>query len=81
MAIADAAADEHLEVQVAEEKLDWYLARLPTMDRCSWASRRPSPTATRRVGTNHVLPTSRAARYTGGLWVGQVPQDRAPTSA
>jgi sulfopropanediol 3-dehydrogenase len=23
------------------------------------------------VGTNHVLPTSRAARYTGGLWVGK----------
>ena len=22
------------------------------------------------VGTNHVLPTGRAARYTGGLWVG-----------
>jgi sulfopropanediol 3-dehydrogenase len=23
------------------------------------------------VGTNHVLPTLRAARYTGGLWVGK----------
>jgi sulfopropanediol 3-dehydrogenase len=23
------------------------------------------------VGTNHVLPTARAARYTGGLWVGK----------
>ena len=23
------------------------------------------------VGTNHVLPTERAARYTGGLWVGK----------
>ena len=28
------------------------------------------------IGTNHVLPTRGAARYTGGLWVGQVPQDR-----
>ncbi len=23
------------------------------------------------IGTNHVLPTNRAARYTGGLWVGK----------
>jgi sulfopropanediol 3-dehydrogenase len=23
------------------------------------------------IGTNHVLPTGRAARYTGGLWVGK----------
>ena len=23
------------------------------------------------MGTNHVLPTERAARYTGGLWVGK----------
>jgi sulfopropanediol 3-dehydrogenase len=23
------------------------------------------------IGTNHILPTSRAARYTGGLWVGK----------
>lgn len=22
------------------------------------------------IGTNHILPTSRAARYTGGVWVG-----------
>ena len=23
------------------------------------------------IGTNHILPTSRAARYTGGVWVGK----------
>ena len=27
------------------------------------------------IGTNHMLPTRGAARYTGGLWVGQVPED------
>ena len=28
------------------------------------------------IGTNHMLPTRRRRAYTGGLWVGQVPQDR-----
>ena len=27
--------------------------------------------ATKVIGTNHTLPTKRAARYTGGLWVGK----------
>ena len=31
------------------------------------------------IGTNHVLPTRGAARYTGGLWVGQVPARPSPT--
>ena len=42
-----------------------------TTARCSSAARRRWRTATRRVGTNHVLPTGRAARYSGGLWVGK----------
>jgi sulfopropanediol 3-dehydrogenase len=34
-------------------------------------SRPPVAYGDKAVGTNHVLPTSRAARYTGGLWVGK----------
>ncbi len=50
-----------------------------TTGRCSSASRRPSPTATRAIGTNHVLPTAGAARYTGGC--GSASSSRpAPTS-
>ncbi len=38
-------------------------------------ARRPSPTATRRSAPTTSCRRSRGARYTGGLWVGQVPQD------
>ena len=38
---------------------------------CSSARKAPSPTATRGSAPNHTLPTGRAARYTGGLWVGK----------
>ncbi len=70
-AIADAAADEHLEVQVAEEKLDWYLQRLTNYGSLFLGEQATVAYGDKAVGTNHVLPTSRAARYTGGLWVGK----------
>jgi sulfopropanediol 3-dehydrogenase len=71
IALADDAANEHLEVHVAEEKLPMYLERLR-----NYGSLFLGPEATvaygdKAIGTNHVLPTSRAARYTGGLWVGK----------
>jgi sulfopropanediol 3-dehydrogenase len=71
VAIADAAADEHLEVQVAEEKLDWYLQRLTNYGSLFLGEQATVAYGDKGVGTNHVLPTSRAARYTGGLWVGK----------
>jgi sulfopropanediol 3-dehydrogenase len=71
VAIADAAADEHLEVQVAEEKLDWYLQRLTNYGSLFLGDQATVAYGDKAVGTNHVLPTSRAARYTGGLWVGK----------
>jgi len=70
-AIADAAADEHLEVQVAEDKLDWYLQRLTNYGSLFLGEQATVAYGDKAVGTNHVLPTSRAARYTGGLWVGK----------
>ncbi len=71
VALADAAADEHLEVQVAEEKLDWYLERLSNYGSLFLGEQATVAYGDKGVGTNHVLPTSRAARYTGGLWVGK----------
>jgi sulfopropanediol 3-dehydrogenase len=71
VAIADAAADEHLEVQVAEEKLDWYLQQLTNYGSLFLGDQATVAYGDKAVGTNHVLPTSRAARYTGGLWVGK----------
>jgi sulfopropanediol 3-dehydrogenase len=69
--LSDAIAPEHLEVQVADELLDDCLARLR-----NYGSLFLGPEATvaygdKAVGTNHVLPTMGAARYTGGLWVGK----------
>ena len=71
VAIADTAANEHLEVQVSEEKLDWYLERLGNYGSLFLGDQATVAYGDKAVGTNHVLPTSRAARYTGGLWVGK----------
>jgi sulfopropanediol 3-dehydrogenase len=71
LAISDDAANEHLEVHVAEEKLDWYLQRLTNYGSLFLGEQATVAYGDKAVGTNHVLPTSRAARYTGGLWVGK----------
>ena len=71
VALADDAAYEHLEVQVSEDKLDWYLDRLSNYGSLFLGDQATVAYGDKAVGTNHVLPTSRAARYTGGLWVGK----------
>jgi sulfopropanediol 3-dehydrogenase len=71
IAISDDAANEHLEVQVAPEKLDYYLGRLRSYGSLFLGEQATVAYGDKAVGTNHVLPTSRAARYTGGLWVGK----------
>jgi sulfopropanediol 3-dehydrogenase len=69
--IANRYAHEHVEVHVEEAELDAYLEGLR-----NYGSLFLGPEATvvygdKAVGTNHVLPTAGAARYTGGLWVGK----------
>jgi sulfopropanediol 3-dehydrogenase len=71
IALADEAANEHLEVQVDEHKLDDYLARLRNYGSLFLGEEATVAYGDKAVGTNHVLPTNRAARYTGGLWVGK----------
>ena len=71
IALADAAANEHLEIQVDEAKLPTYLARLRNYGSLFLGDQATVAYGDKGVGTNHVLPTSRAARYTGGLWVGK----------
>jgi sulfopropanediol 3-dehydrogenase len=71
IALADLAANEHLEVHVAEDKLDGYLTRLRNYGSLFLGDQATVAYGDKAVGTNHVLPTSRAARYTGGLWVGK----------
>ncbi len=69
--LADQCANEHLEVQVAEAKLDWYLENLTNYGSLFLGDQATVAYGDKGVGTNHVLPTSRAARHTGGLWVGK----------
>jgi sulfopropanediol 3-dehydrogenase len=71
IALADEAANEHLEVHVAAEKLDDYLSRLRNYGSLFLGDDATVAYGDKAIGTNHVLPTARAARYTGGLWVGK----------
>jgi sulfopropanediol 3-dehydrogenase len=68
-AVADARAPEHLEVHARE--LDWWLQRLRSYGSLFLGDEATVAYGDKGVGTNHVLPTGRAARYTGGLWVGK----------
>jgi sulfopropanediol 3-dehydrogenase len=71
IALSDEVAPEHLEVQVAEERLDDCLARLRNYGSLFLGNEATVAYGDKAVGTNHVLPTMGAARYTGGLWVGK----------
>jgi sulfopropanediol 3-dehydrogenase len=71
IALADDAASEHLEVQVADDKLPTYLDRLRNYGSLFLGEEATVAYGDKAVGTNHVLPTLRGARYTGGLWVGK----------
>jgi sulfopropanediol 3-dehydrogenase len=69
--LADEAANEHLEVQVEVGKLGYYLERLRNYGSLFLGERATVAYGDKAVGTNHVLPTLRGARFTGGLWVGK----------
>jgi sulfopropanediol 3-dehydrogenase len=71
IALADEFAPEHLEVHVREGELDAYLTGLRNYGSLFLGREATVTYGDKAVGTNHVLPTNRAARYTGGLWVGK----------
>jgi sulfopropanediol 3-dehydrogenase len=71
MAVSDRMAPEHLEVQVADRLLDRYHAGLTNYGSLFLGREATVAYGDKAVGTNHVLPTMGAARYTGGLWVGK----------
>ena len=64
---SDAYAPEHLTVQA--EDLDWWLARLNCYGSLFLGEETTVAFGDKASGTNHVLPTSGAASYTGGLSV------------
>jgi sulfopropanediol 3-dehydrogenase len=65
--LSDEWAAEHLEVQTAED--DWYFDRLRNYGSLFVGARATVAFSDKFIGTNHTLPTGRAARYTGGLSV------------
>ncbi|MEO0701557.1 MAG: histidinol dehydrogenase [Pseudomonadota bacterium] len=66
-ATSDEYAPEHLTVQAAD--LDWWLDRLSCYGSLFLGEETTVAFGDKASGTNHVLPTSRAATYTGGLSV------------
>ena len=65
--VSDTYAPEHLQVQA--EDLDWWLDRLTAYGSLFLGRETTVPFGDKVSGPNHVLPTSGAARYTGGLSV------------
>ncbi|HEX3834826.1 MAG TPA: histidinol dehydrogenase [Solirubrobacteraceae bacterium] len=65
--LSDDVATEHLEVHTADDA--WYLDRLRNYGSLFLGSRATVAFSDKAIGTNHTLPTGRAARYTGGLSV------------
>jgi sulfopropanediol 3-dehydrogenase len=68
-AISDGYAPEHLEVHAAD--LDWWLGRLTNYGSLFLGEETTVAYGDKTSGPNHILPTMRAARYSGGLSVGK----------
>ncbi|CAB3692051.1 MAG: histidinol dehydrogenase [Achromobacter sp.] len=69
LAVADELAFEH--VQVMTRDPDYFLKNLSNFGALFLGPRTNVSFGDKVIGTNHTLPTNRAARYTGGLWVGK----------
>lgn len=69
LAVADNLAYEH--VQVMTNRDDWFLEKMTCYGALFLGPRTNVANGDKVIGTNHTLPTRRAGRYTGGLWVGK----------
>jgi sulfopropanediol 3-dehydrogenase len=67
--VADEIASEH--VQVMTRDPDFFLGRMRNFGALFLGPRTNVSYGDKVIGTNHTLPTRKAARYTGGLWVGK----------
>lgn len=67
--VSDEIAPEHLQVHTADP--EWFAGHLRNYGTLFVGSHATVTYSDKAIGTNHVLPTERAARYTGGLWVGK----------
>ena len=68
LAIANDIASEH--VQVMTRDVDYFLQKMRNFGALFLGPRTNVAYGDKVIGTNHTLPTKKAGRYTGGLWVG-----------
>jgi sulfopropanediol 3-dehydrogenase len=66
---ADRIASEHVQVMTRDPR--WFLDRMTNYGALFLGKETNVAYGDKVIGTNHTLPTKRAARYTGGLWVGK----------
>ena len=69
LTMADEIASEH--VQVMTDRDDWFLDNMTCYGALFLGARTNVANGDKVIGTNHTLPTKKAGRYTGGLWVGK----------
>lgn len=69
LTVADDIASEH--VQVMTDRDDWFLEHMTCYGALFLGPRTNVANGDKVIGTNHTLPTKKAGRYTGGLWVGK----------
>jgi len=67
--VANDMAYEH--VQVMTDRDDWFLDKMHSYGALFLGPRTNVANGDKVIGTNHTLPTKKAGRYTGGLWVGK----------
>jgi sulfopropanediol 3-dehydrogenase len=67
--VANDMAYEH--VQIMTDRDDWFLENMHSYGALFLGPRTNVANGDKVIGTNHTLPTKKAGRYTGGLWVGK----------
>ncbi|RKS18974.1 sulfopropanediol 3-dehydrogenase [Pseudomonas sp. WPR_5_2] len=67
--LSDDYASEHVQIMTRDD--DYFLKNLTTYGALFVGARTNVSYGDKVIGTNHTLPTNKAARYTGGLWVGK----------
>ena len=67
--VANEYASEH--VQVMTDRDDWFLDNMTCYGALFLGPRTNVSNGDKVIGTNHTLPTKKAGRYTGGLWIGK----------
>ena len=67
--LSDDYAPEHLELHVEDQ--DYYVDSLTNYGSLFIGEETTVAYGDKSIGTNHILPTSKSARYTGGVWVGK----------